>query len=84
MEQFLSRVDTGELIGLCAVIGGLICGTICGGAAIIGYYVVRSHEADLKQTMLSRGMSADEIVAVIEAGSNSRSNLLCARTATHA
>jgi len=73
MQEFLSKFDGGELIGLVAVSGGLLCGILCGVTGIImGCWVeLRKTEAaaTLKQDMLNRGMSADEIRMVIEAGS---------------
>jgi hypothetical protein len=73
MHEFLSKFDGGELIGLVAVVGGLLCGVLCGVPAIVlGIWAdVRKTEAvaALKQDMLNRGMSADEIRMVIEAGS---------------
>ena len=53
--------------------GGLICGVLCGVPAIIMscWAELRKVEAmaALKQDMLNRGMSADEIRTVVEAGS---------------
>ncbi len=69
MHELLSRFDAGELIGLVAVAGGLLCGIT---AIIAGtWQKVRRTEivASLKQEMLNRGMSADEIRTVLEAGS---------------
>jgi len=73
MTELLSKFDSGEFIGLVAVAGGLLCGTLCGFTAIVmGSWVeIRKTEttAALKQDMLNRGLSADEIRTVIEAGS---------------
>jgi hypothetical protein len=76
VTEFLSRFDGGELIGLVALAGGMIVGTILGSMGILlGFYVQRQELrraeilAALKQDMLNRGMSADEICTVLEAGS---------------
>ena len=75
MSEFLSKFDGGEFIGLVAVGGGLLCGILCGITGILAgaWEKVRRTEiqAALKQDMLNRGMSADEIRTVVEAGSKS-------------
>ena len=71
MIELLSKFGPGELIGLTAVVGGLICGVV---AIVMGIGLeIRKVElaADLKKTMLERGMSADEIRMVMDAGSAS-------------
>jgi hypothetical protein len=86
VTDLLSKFSSGEIIGLVAVAGGLLCGIICGTTAIIAgcWEKVRRVEmtAALKQDMLNRGMSADEIRTVVEAGSKSsrkalRNHLSC-------
>jgi hypothetical protein len=68
MTDLLSRFDSEQLIGLVAVSGGLLCGII----AIIGGFWLQLRKAEigaaLKQDMLNRGMSADEIRTVLDAG----------------
>ena len=69
MTEILSRFNGGELIALVAVAGGLLCGIT---AIIAGCWnKVRRAEiaAALKQDMLNRGMSADDIGTVLDAGS---------------
>jgi hypothetical protein len=75
LNEFLSRFDSGELIGLIALAGGMLVGLILGIMGIsLGFYVQRLKYrraeilAALKQDMLHRGMSADEICMVLEAG----------------
>ena len=75
MTELLSKFDSGELIGLVAVAGTFVCGLICGVLGILlGFYhqaqeTRRAELADaLKRDMLGRGMSADEIQAVLDAG----------------
>ena len=70
MFELLSKFEPGELIGLTAVVGGLICG-ILGTVMGIGLAIRKTElEASLKKSMLERGMSAEEIRMVIDAGSD--------------
>jgi hypothetical protein len=71
MIELLSKFPSDELIGLVAVVGGLLIGLICGPTAIIGAYWIQIRQMALKQEMLNRGMSADEIRMVVDAGSKS-------------
>ena len=64
MNEFLSRFNPGELIGLVAVVGGMLIGVI----AIVAHYWHQNRLAELKQEMLNRGMSAEEIKTVLNAG----------------
>ncbi|HEV3163236.1 MAG TPA: hypothetical protein VGZ22_04290 [Isosphaeraceae bacterium] len=69
MFELLSRFNPGELIGLVAVGGGLFCGLT---AIVMGvWHANRRLEivAALKQDMLDRGMSADDIRTVLDSGS---------------
>jgi len=68
MIDLLSRMNGGQLIAIVAVAGGLLCGII--GIIAGSWQKVRRAEiaAALKQDMLNRGMSADEIRTVLEAG----------------
>jgi hypothetical protein len=69
MTDFLSRFNAGELIAFVSVAGGLL---VAATAIIAGtWQKTRRTEimAALKQDMLNRGMSADEIRSVLEAGS---------------
>lgn len=71
MNELFSRFNPGEFIGLVAVAGAMLCGISCGTAAIImdHWYKIRRAEilGSLKQDMLNRGMSAEEIQTVIVA-----------------
>ncbi len=73
MYELFSRMEPAQLIGLVAVVGGLGCGLV---AIVMGIGLeMRRVElaAALKQDMLDRGMTAEEIRIVMEAGStNSR------------
>ena len=69
MIELLSKFEAGELIGLTAVVGGLLCGLV---AIVMGTgLAIRKTEltVGLKKSMLERGMSAEEIRMVMEAGS---------------
>jgi hypothetical protein len=69
MFELLSRFDPGQFIGLTAVVGGLTCGAL---GIVSGVWLAnRKSElsAGLKRSMLERGMSAEEIRVVMEAGS---------------
>jgi hypothetical protein len=76
MDEFVSRLEPGHLIGLVSVIGGFACGIV---AIVMGVGLqVRRVElaADLKKDMLERGMTAQEIRMVVEAGT-SKDQQLC-------
>ncbi|HEY1378580.1 MAG TPA: hypothetical protein VGF55_17400 [Gemmataceae bacterium] len=65
------KLDGGEVIGLVAVSGLVLCGVL---GILLGFYAHWSRHrraelgAALRQELLDRGMSADEIVAVLLAG----------------
>jgi hypothetical protein len=70
MFELLSRFHPGELIGLSAVVGGLVVGAI---AVVMGIGLeMRKIElaAALKKDMIERGMTPEEIRTVMEAGQN--------------
>ena len=69
MIELLSKFEPGELIGLTAVIGGLVCGVV-GIVMGVGLSIRKTElAAGLKKSMLERGMSAEEIRIVMDAGS---------------
>ena len=70
MTEFLSKFDGSELIGLVAVAGGLLCGLVCGTTAIIMNHWCKLRQMALKQDMVSRGLSVEEIQAVFDAGTS--------------
>lgn len=70
MSELLSKFDSGELIGLFTVGGGILCGLVAIIGGITSSAWQKARIIELKQDMLNRGMSADEIQTVIEAGSN--------------
>lgn len=63
MSEFLSRFNSGELIGLVSILGGFAMGAF----VIAIHYWHKLHETELKREMLARGMSAEEIKTVLEA-----------------
>ena len=71
MSEFLSKFNGDDLCGLLAIAGGLLCGLVAIVATF--WYRIRKAEiaATLKQDMLNRGMSADDIKTVLEAGKKS-------------
>lgn len=84
MTEILSKLDGGELLGLCGILLGLM--GLVGGITIAITKVVAAHfrrtqldemEATLKMEMIQRGMSAGEIKQVLEARmGSSRSSTL--------
>jgi len=68
MADLLTHFKPGEIIGLVAVAGGLLVAL----SAVLGGFWYQARLTALKQDMVSRGMSADEIRAVIDAGSKHR------------
>jgi hypothetical protein len=83
MSDILSKLDGGEILGLCGIILGLIAtvgGLMLGFAKVMATYYRKVQlddmEATLKMEMIQRGMSADEITRVLGVkmgGSKSRS-----------
>lgn len=68
MSELLSRMSPGEFIGLVALAGGLFCGVVA-IVMSIGLEFRRANLAfALKQDMLERGMTPEEIRIVMEAG----------------
>jgi hypothetical protein len=71
MTELLSKFNAGELIALVAVAGGLLIPILCGVTAILTDYWHKARELALKQDMLNRGMSAEEIRIVLDSGTKS-------------
>ena len=75
MYEFLSRLEPGHVIGLVSVIGAFACAIV---AIVMGIGLeVRRAEltAGLKKDMLERGMTAEEIQIVMEAGTKSAQHI---------
>ena len=68
MTEFLSKFDSGELIGLFAMAGGFLCAL----SAIVGGILAKcwrhARELSFKEELLARGLSAEEVRTVIDSG----------------
>jgi hypothetical protein len=64
MTEFLTRFNSGELIGLVSIVGGMLVGVI----TIVAHYWHQNRLTELKREMLNRGMSAEEIKTVLDSG----------------
>jgi hypothetical protein len=75
MYELLSKMEPGQLIGLVSVVGWFACGIV---AIIMGVGLATRRvelAAALKKDMLERGMTAEEIRIVMEAGSKNSGRL---------
>ena len=68
MAELLSRFNFGELMGFLCVGGGLLIGLVAVAGGIWCDVRKREIAAGLKHDMLARGMSAEEIRIVLNAG----------------
>lgn len=68
MFEFLSRFNFGELLGFLSVGGGLLIGLFAVAGSMWNEVRKTEAAASLKQDMLNRGMSAEEIRTVLDAG----------------
>jgi hypothetical protein len=79
MGDFISQIGFGPFIALVAVVGGLLIPLV----GIIGGFTYKCRklqvEAALKQQMIERGMSADEISEVIGASRFGKAHRKCSR-----
>jgi hypothetical protein len=69
--ELLSKFDPGGLVGLIAVVGGLVGGIV----AIVMGVGLEIRRVELKKTMIERGMTPEEIRLVMEAGSKNSQRL---------
>jgi hypothetical protein len=75
MYDLLSKFEPGQVIGLVAVCGGFLCGLVAIVMGI-GLEMLRVNiAASLKKSMLDRGMTAEEIRMVLEAGTKNSEHL---------
>jgi hypothetical protein len=72
MLDFISQVGVGGFIALVAVMGGLLIPLTAIIAAFMYQHRQLNVEAALKQQMLERGMSVEEIKEVLEASISGR------------
>ena len=79
MGDFITQIGFGPFIALVSVVGGLLIPLV----AIIGGLTYKHRkfqvEAALKQQMIERGMSAEEIKEVIGATRSGKANRKCSR-----
>ena len=79
MGDFITEIGFGAFIALVALVGGLLIPLV----AIIGGLMYKHRklqvEAALKQQMIERGMSADEIKEVIRAARPGKEHRRCSR-----
>lgn len=73
MTEFLSKFDGGETLGLVAIAGSMIWGLTATLGGILARSWRQSRELALKEEMVARGMTADEIRMVIECSAAQRS-----------
>jgi hypothetical protein len=68
MEELLSHFRSDEIVGMITIVGCLIF--LLSPIVAICWYKIHKNSttAALKQDMLNRGMSAEEIKTVLEAG----------------
>jgi hypothetical protein len=66
MTEFLSKFDSGEMIGLVAVAGGLLCGIVAIIGGIVAKCICHAREMAFKEDLVARGLSADEIRTIME------------------
>jgi hypothetical protein len=71
MIELLTKVDPGLLIGLVSVVGGVAIAIV----AIVMGVGLEIRRVELKKDMLERGMTAEEIRIVMEAGSKNSQRL---------
>ena len=70
-EQLLPRISSNDLIPITFIVIGMLVGLIIALAVQWRLHRRTEMELGLKQEMLARGMSAEEIERVIRADSNS-------------
>jgi hypothetical protein len=68
MVELMSRIQSNDLIAIVGILAGCLCAIAVTAATVWSRVRTAQISAALKQDMLDRGMSADEIQAVLEAG----------------
>lgn len=69
MADVLSKFNSGEMIGLLSIAGSMVIAIIVILGGMIAKCWCHNREIALKEDMVARGMSAEEIRMVIDAGS---------------
>ena len=77
MYDYLLRFSPGEMIAIVSIVGGLLVVMFSLAADIWQRARKVEIEAKLKQDMLDRGMSADEIRTVLDAGKKTSFSSIC-------
>ena len=75
MYELLSKFDPGGFVGFVAVVASLVGGFTTAIVSIVMSYRLEFRRVELKKNMLERGMSAEEIRIVMEAGSENSQRL---------
>jgi hypothetical protein len=79
MTEFFDKFSGGQMLGLVAIVGGLLVGA----TAIVAGAWQKARRAEvaaaLKHDMLNRGMSAEEIRTVLDAGTKASRPLASGR-----
>ncbi len=70
MLEYISRLESNDLVAVMVVIAVSVTALISTALSVWGKVRRAQVSANLKQDMLDRGMSADEIKTVLDAGSN--------------
>ena len=81
MGEYLSKLQFGEMMGFLSVSGSLLIALIAVGGGLWANVRNKEIAAGLKHDMLERGMSAEDIRTVIEAGRSAvpdRDSRVCA------
>jgi hypothetical protein len=77
MYEYLARFSPWEMIVLVSIVGGLFVIIFAVGADVWQRVRKAEIETKLKQDMLDRGMSADEIRTVLDAGKSNSFSKIC-------
>ena len=79
MGDFIKEFGIGAFVGLVALVGGLLIPLVAIIGGLTYEYRKLRVEAALKQQMIERGMSADEIKEVIGAKKSGKAHRKCSR-----
>ena len=79
MGDFITQIGFGPFIALVATVGGLLIPLMAIIGGLTYKYCKLQVEAALKQQMIERGMSADDIKEVIETGKSGKAHRKCSR-----
>jgi hypothetical protein len=77
MYDYLLRFSPGEMIAIVSIVGGLFVVMLALAADIWQRARKVEIEAKLKRDLLDRGMSADEIRTILDAGKNTSFSGIC-------